>query len=146
MYIVNTMDEMKGNVILGVENICCKIGPQSISSTCFILKPNAFVKDADFERGIGFFNLFITEHEEDDVSEKMEPLPSFFQYYCLLSSPKTQQILKEKYGFECTDPNILMDLDDKMIEGINETLEKLKIYEKAKEEFQRLSCGIDVGW
>ena len=39
-----------------------------------------------------------------------------------------------------------MELDEKMIEGINETLEKLKIYEKSREDFQRLVCGIDAGW
>lgn len=146
MYIVDEFEKLKGNVILGVETTCCTIGVQNVIAKCFILKPEND-KDSE-ERGIGFFNLHIEEHADDKttIEEKNTTLPSFFQYYFLLSSDLTKVILKS-YGFKYTDANVLMDLDDETIDALNKVTQQMKEYQNAKVKFQDLSFEIDKkGW
>ena len=147
MYIVNYFEDLKNNIVLGVEPTCCVIGGQKIYASCFILKrfnPTEGKASDDNEMGIGFFCLHIEEFADDKatIEEKNQNIPSFLQYYFLLESLPTKKIL-EDYGFESTDPNVLMKLDEKKIESLKKVMEKMKMYQDAKEDFQKLSFDLD---
>lgn len=148
MYIVNNYEDLKSNVVLGVHPTCCVIGVQKIYASCFILKRDKAVDGEiytdDNERGIAFFNLHIEEFADDKavMEEKNETMPSFLQYYFLLESPFTKEILKS-YGFKCTDPNVLMKLDEKKTKGLTKVIKQMKAYQDSKEKFQNLSFEMD---
>ena len=148
MYIVDNLEDLKSNVVLGVHPTTCIIGVQKIYASCFILKRDKAVdgevyKD-DHERGVAFFNLHIEELADDkaEMEEKRETMPSFLQYYFLLDSPFTKEILKS-YSFKCLDSNVLMKLDEEKIKCLNEIVKHMKAYQDAKEKFQNLSTEID---